>query len=140
VTIATVGYGDISPITMEGQVMVILLLFLILSLIPYQTSKLLEALSATNPYLRASYYWRRRRRHIILMGSLDHLAVNTFVHEVMPCRSRLAPPGLARQTHSVILGAALHSDDAALCNAATRQLRAVLCAMCCVPHAGLAVR
>jgi hypothetical protein len=51
----------------------------------------LDALSATNPFLRAKYHWRHPRRHIILTGSLDHLSVHSFVHEVRPSAAVGAP-------------------------------------------------
>jgi hypothetical protein len=47
-TFTTVGYGDISPVTNLGRVLVIVMILIAAMMIPIQISKLLEIMSLTS--------------------------------------------------------------------------------------------
>jgi len=54
VTVTTVGYGDIAPVTMEGRMSVIVIIMVIIGLFPNQYSELSRINSLTSKYERDS--------------------------------------------------------------------------------------
>lgn len=53
VTLTTVGYGDLHPTYWATQAMLIALLVITFTLLPYLTGQLMDALASTNHYQRA---------------------------------------------------------------------------------------
>lgn len=52
VTISTVGYGEINPLSFEGKMCVLFLIVIALIVIPKQTSDLLNLMDMQSPYAR----------------------------------------------------------------------------------------
>ena len=59
VTVSTVGYGDISPQTVPGRMIIIMMISVFLLQIPVITNKLAEAFSQFSFYERAIYRPKR---------------------------------------------------------------------------------
>jgi hypothetical protein len=55
VTLATVGYGDITPYSQSGRVCVIIFIGVVLVLIPKQTNELMRLMGMQSPYAREVY-------------------------------------------------------------------------------------
>ena len=64
VTITTVGYGDISPVTTFGQVTTMLMLIFFVVLVPLQTNELLRLISSVSKYARKAYVPRSGQQHM----------------------------------------------------------------------------
>ena len=70
ITSTTVGYGDISPVTTLGRVVVLAVMFLGIVLIPAETGKLIALASKRNAYKSASYvHPRAQYPHVVVLGS-----------------------------------------------------------------------
>eukprot|EP00775_Hariotina_reticulata_P006540 gene6540-6766_t len=74
VTLSTVGYGDLSPSYWATQIMLIGLLILMFTLMPYLTGNLMDAITATSPYQRNRFKRFNKRgdlQHAVFMGAID---------------------------------------------------------------------
>ena len=82
VTMTTVGYGDISPTTFQGQMLFVLIEIVVFSALPMQISEFSKVNSLTSEYARAVYQQQRRDvKHILLIGDSQPDAIRTFLKE-----------------------------------------------------------
>ena len=83
ITITTVGYGDIFPRTVYGQMLCIGTILVILSLIPKQLSEFSKVSNLTSIYARISYSNKGKKdtKHILLLGESPPEAIKTFLTE-----------------------------------------------------------
>ena len=81
ITITTVGYGDIYPHTIYGQMLSIGIIFVILSLIPKQISEFSKVNSLISPYSRIKYSKKGNStaQHILLLGDAPIDAIKIFL-------------------------------------------------------------
>ena len=78
----TVGYGDISPQTTKGQITLILLLVVMLSVLPVQLNEFSKVSNLTSEYSRLKYEKSSRDvRHILLLGDSQPETISTFLKE-----------------------------------------------------------
>lgn len=76
------GYGDYSPSIVASQMMLFVMLVITFTLLPYQTSALVNALNLSSPYQRARYSQAKRGRHVVVTGHLDCRSVEMLVSEL----------------------------------------------------------
>jgi hypothetical protein len=83
ITITTVGYGDIYPKTVYGQMMCIGIIIVILALIPSQLSEFSKVSNLTTIYSRKYYSNKGKKdtKHILLLGDASPEAIKTFLTE-----------------------------------------------------------
>jgi hypothetical protein len=98
VTVATVGYGDITIRTVAGKGIIILLIFVAVLIIPQQLNHLQRLLSHSSPYSRP-YTPHNHVQHIIICGhTIDKKKMERFLKEFFhPDRAS------ADEYHAVIL-------------------------------------
>lgn len=82
VTLSTVGYGDIHPTNWQTQLLFIILMLLLVTLVPYQSSALIEAVLDYSHYQRASYARKPLQSHVIITGQFDHITLETVLTEL----------------------------------------------------------
>lgn len=85
ITITTVGYGDIYPRTVFGQMLCVGVIFVILMLIPTQLSELSKVNSLVSVYARKAYSGNKTNKnamHILLLGDAPPDAIKTFFSEL----------------------------------------------------------
>ena len=82
VTVTTIGYGDFSPSVVASQVTLLGMLVVSFTILPYQTSMLLSAMTATSVYQRCQYSQGARGRHVIVTGHFDHLSAGLIVEQL----------------------------------------------------------
>ncbi|KAL6056667.1 potassium channel, subfamily T, member 2 [Balamuthia mandrillaris] len=70
VTYSTVGYGDITPVTDQGKMTVVVLIILSYILLPYQLAKFFNALAQSKDYFLRVYTkrWFRPPLHVVFLG------------------------------------------------------------------------
>ena len=84
VTVSTVGYGDMSPQTIPGRILIICMICVFLLQIPVITNKLAEAFSQFSFYERAIYRPKRGDNggHVIICGSANTRPIMEFMQEL----------------------------------------------------------
>ena len=82
ITISTVGYGDIYPISEGGRLLIICLIVLAAYYIPKKTGEILSILEDTSIYSREIYKSHPEIPHLILCGSVSVEALVSFCEEL----------------------------------------------------------
>ena len=97
VSISTVGFGDISPYTILGKFIFIILVFMILIVIQHQINDLIVLVSAQSDYARNSYSAKTDIPHILLVGNISTESLKSF------CQEFFHPDHGSQYRHAVIL-------------------------------------
>ena len=83
VTITTVGYGDISPMSTQGQVVVCCIILASIILIPMMTNELIEKMALQSVYARAVYRpLGRKSKHVVICGDISSTSMGDFFDEL----------------------------------------------------------
>ena len=83
VTISTVGYGDITPISTQGRVAVMCIIGFSIISIPKMTNELIEKMALQSVYMRNSYTPKTRdSKHVIICGDISSTSLNAFYEEL----------------------------------------------------------
>lgn len=83
VTLATVGYGDITPQTTLGRIAAMIIIGVAIVSIPSMTNQLVEKMSLQSIYMRATYNPKSKRcKHILICGDLSSTSLNEFFEEL----------------------------------------------------------
>jgi hypothetical protein len=83
VTIATVGYGDISPVTPVGRFFAMFMIGFAIISVPKMTNGLIEKMNLQSVYARAVYTPKSRSsRHIVICGDLSSTSLVDFFEEL----------------------------------------------------------
>lgn len=82
VTIATVGYGDIYPITEIGRVLCMALVVFNFYLIPKQTNELIKYMSMSSVYSREVYKANVEIPHLVICGNVFVDSLKNFCQEL----------------------------------------------------------
>jgi len=104
VTISTVGYGDKSPVTFEGRLVVCFMIIGFMVIVPVKISELADLLAMRSPWF-ITYHSKAGYRNILLIGSvLEVSEVEAFLEEFFhPDRMRLAQDISLPSTELVIM-------------------------------------
>eukprot|EP00741_Cyanophora_paradoxa_P003660 tig00000093_g3557.t1 len=92
VTMSTVGYGDITPMTSLGRAVAIAILVVAFTAVPMQLNKLLALMQMQTAWSRPAAL-KRNQPHIIVCGQLNFNAVADFLTEFF---HKAGPPAPAR--------------------------------------------
>ena len=79
-TVATVGYGDIVPISIFGKGILIVLLIFMFSVVSRKMSTINMLMSKQSKYERASYSFSSP--HVIICGGIDTVHLDSFLREL----------------------------------------------------------
>ena len=82
VTITTVGYGDISPVTESGRIFVSLLILAGIVLVAYATPTISELIDSYSPY-SGSYTEITDAKHIVVSGYITAESIQNFLDDFL---------------------------------------------------------
>jgi potassium large conductance calcium-activated channel subfamily M alpha protein 1 len=83
VTVATVGYGDITPHTVTGRFAAMGMIAFALISVPKVTNELIDKMSLQSVYMRAVYTPKSRNsKHIVICGDLSSTSLKDFFGEL----------------------------------------------------------
>ena len=88
ITVATVGYGDVVPISIYGKGLLISLLVFMFSVVSRKIATINTLMSKQSKYERASYSYSAP--HVLICGSIDTVHLDTFLRELFH-RDHLQP-------------------------------------------------
>ena len=81
VSLTTVGYGEIIPLSILGKFMIVCLVIVILVVIPEQTSELINLSNAQSIYERKKYLSSPDISFVILLGDIELETLKSFIKE-----------------------------------------------------------
>ena len=101
ITITTVGFGDITPATTQGRLFCLAMVATTFVLLPLQTSKLIELISARDP-LAARFAPSRHRPHVIVFGSPSAATLQHFAAQLPQQLLVLSPDEPSEQARAPV--------------------------------------
>ena len=83
VTIATVGYGDITPKSTQGRIAAMMMIGFSIISIPKMTNELIEKMSLQSVYMRNVYVPKTQQsKHVVICGDLTSTSLDEFFEEL----------------------------------------------------------
>lgn len=83
VTVATVGYGDVTPKTATGRVLAMCIIGFAVISVPVATNELIAKMKLQSVYMRAIYTPKSRNaKHILICGDLSSTSIKDFFEEL----------------------------------------------------------
>ena len=105
ISISTVGYGDITPITYMGKFLVVFLVLITIALIPKQTNELIQLIGAQSDYARNRYKSSTDIKHIIITGDVAIDSLKSF------CLELFHPDHGSQYKHAIIINPKIPSRE-----------------------------
>lgn len=105
VSTSTVGFGDISPITVLGKLIFIILVFMILIVIQHHINDLITLSNAQSDYALNSYSAKNGIPHVLLIGNISIESLKSF------CQEFFHPDHGSQYRHAVILNPLVPSRE-----------------------------
>ena len=82
ITTATVGYGDISPVSDVGRIAVMVMIAFAIITVPKMTNELLAKMERYSVYSRLYYVPKKGAKHILVCGDMLSTSLTEFFSEL----------------------------------------------------------
>lgn len=82
VTICTIGYGDISPLSTLGRFAAMFLILFAIIFVPQQSNELIEKMSILSVYARKHYKPLGNAKHVVICGDMKSTFLEEFFREL----------------------------------------------------------
>jgi hypothetical protein len=83
VTLTTVGYGDIAPLSIFGRFAAMSYILMAITIVPSMTNALVMKMNATTTYARAFFNLRKNTQHVVICGDLSSTSLSDFFRELL---------------------------------------------------------
>lgn len=82
ITTATVGYGDISPLSDHGRVIMMFMIAFAVITVPKMSNELLDKMEQYSVYSRIVYVPKTNGKHVLICGDLISTSLTEFFNEL----------------------------------------------------------
>eukprot|EP00371_Babesia_bovis_P001045 XP_001609692.1 hypothetical protein [Babesia bovis T2Bo] len=82
ITFSTVGYGDITPLTIEAKLVALCFIIFMLVWIPYEMNNFIQGVDREKEISGHLYFWGSMQSSIVLIGEVDPIQLSLFIAKI----------------------------------------------------------
>ncbi|GFE54489.1 calcium potassium channel protein [Babesia ovis] len=82
ITFSTVGYGDVTPLTIQAKLVAVCFIVCMLVWIPYEMNNFIQGVDSEKEISGHLYFWGSMQSFIVLIGDVDPIQLSLFISKI----------------------------------------------------------